>query len=294
MYVSYWKSVCRKSSVAAGLLQALHGCFCPAGKSLSRELWPAGSEPASDTCFCARPELSLLSPAWTWLFWICAACRVAEHDLGTVSLQITSDSVHSWCFGYMCVDPVFLSRSKALVWQWCYYLYLQACNRFCALPCVSTVKNMLDTAQRQVFLKNLQAQHTAEPCQLVGLWAVRENMCDLQHISLAHSVSVVRENLGRSPAGLLGPVVLVPPASSGMMSFCPTSVLLFCVFRFGALGESPKSEMERNAWSHLTLPLPTQDYSPQYSLECLLRSIFKWLEGEGFPLLPGEAGSAVH
>lgn len=144
-----------------------------------------------------------------------------------------------------------------------------------------------------MLLKNLQAWLTTKPCQLFGPWAMRENMCDLQHVILAHSTVW----LERIWAGVL-PVLLALwhlflLASSRIMSLCPASLLLVCMFRFGALGESPKLEMERNTWSHLILPLPAQDYSPQYSLECLLQSIFKWLKGEGFPLLPGEAGSVV-
>lgn len=54
-------------------------------------------------------------------------------------------------------------------------------------------------------------------------------------------------------------------AFSRMMSSCPASLWLVCMFRFGALGESPTSEMESDAWSHLILLLPVQDYSPQHS-----------------------------
>lgn len=81
---------------------------------------------------------------------------------------------------------------------------------------------MLGAAQRRVFLKNLQAQLTTKPCQLVGPWAMRENMCDLQHISLAHSVSAVRKNLDQSPASPLGPVTLVP------LGFLRDDVLVPC------------------------------------------------------------------
>lgn len=283
--------MCRESSLIAGLLQALRGRFCPVWRPWAGSRAPWALSLPLTPVFCVTWALAVIN--WVELpegrlFWICAASRMAERELGTVSLPITSDSVQSRCFGEICMWILYF-----FPWAWPrFYSDLRASDSFCALPCVTSIKTMLSAAQRQVFLKNLQAQLTAKPCQLVGLWAMRENLCDLQHVSLACSTCVVRI-WTRVLLVLLALWHLSFPASSRMMSSRTASLLLFCMFRFGALGESLKSEMERNAWSHLILPLPTQDYSPQYSLECLLQSIFKWLKGEGFPLLPGEAGSAV-
>lgn len=163
-----------------------------------------------------------------------------------------------------------------------------ACNSS-ALPCGSGISTVLGAAPRQVFLKTLPAQLTVKPCQLM-LCGLREKTCVTFSTSAWPAVRAWLAGIwSRDLPGLLASWHLFLTASLSL----PASLSLFCIFRFGAVGESPKSEMERNAWSHLVLPLPMQDYSPQYSLECLLQSIFKWLRGEGFPLLPGEAGSAV-
>lgn len=170
-----------------------------------------------------------------------------------------------------------------------FYSNLQAPNSFCALPCLNGIKTCSKSqCFSRTYRPDLPALSISWPMGYEGehVWP------PARHPGPQHRV--VRKNLDRSPAQvLLALWHLFLLASSRIVSSCPASLLLFCIFRFGALGESPKLEMQRNTWSHLILPLPVQDYSPQFSLECLLQSIFKWLKGEGFPLLPGEAGSVV-
>lgn len=86
---------------------------------------------------------------------------------------------------------------------------------------VSVVLNLL---KGWVFLRNLQAWLSTKPCQLAGPWTMRENMCDLQHVILAHTIVWLEGIWTRVLLVLLALWHLFLLASSRIMSSCPASL----------------------------------------------------------------------